>query len=219
LQCPVGVKIKAVVALICAGDYLGAAAKMRGTTRCPPSPAASARRKISAKADAYSARRARPSPSATSSAFIADYERLSGKLGLPPIAPSTGKSVAIVGSGPAGLSAAATSSRRAIVCASFEALHELGGVLVYGIPEFRLPKSIVKGEVDNLRRMGVEFETNVVVGKSVTIDELMRDEHYDAIFVATGAGLPVFLNVPGEHFNGVYSANEFLTRVNLNARL
>jgi glutamate synthase (NADPH/NADH) small chain len=97
----------------------------------------------------------------------------------------------------------------------FEALHELGGVLVYGIPEFRLPKSIVKGEVDNLRRMGVEFETNVVVGKSVTIDELMQNEHFDAIFVATGAGLPQFLNIPGEHLNGVYSANEFLTRINL----
>jgi glutamate synthase (NADPH/NADH) small chain len=97
----------------------------------------------------------------------------------------------------------------------FEALHELGGVLIYGIPEFRLPKTIVKGEVDNLRRMGVEFETNVVVGKSVTIDELMHNEHFDAVFVSTGAGLPVFLGVPGEQFNGVYSANEFLTRVNL----
>jgi glutamate synthase (NADPH/NADH) small chain len=88
-------------------------------------------------------------------------------------------------------------------------------VLVYGIPEFRLPKSIVKSEVDNLHRMGVEFETNVVVGKSVTIDELMQHEGYDAVFVATGAGLPRFLGVPGEHLNGVYSANEFLTRVNL----
>ena len=97
----------------------------------------------------------------------------------------------------------------------FEALHELGGVLVYGIPEFRLPKDIVRHEIDVLRRRGVEFETNVVVGKSVTIDELMQDEGYDAIFVATGAGLPRFLNVPGEHLNGVYSANEFLTRVNL----
>jgi glutamate synthase (NADPH/NADH) small chain len=97
----------------------------------------------------------------------------------------------------------------------FEALHELGGVLVYGIPEFRLPKSIVKEEVENLGRMGVEFETNVVVGKSVTIDELMQDEGFDAVFVATGAGLPVFLGVPGEHLNGVYSANEFLTRINL----
>ena len=97
----------------------------------------------------------------------------------------------------------------------FEALHELGGVLVYGIPEFRLPKEIVQREVENLRRMGVEFETNVVVGKSVTLDELMRVEGYDAMFVATGAGLPQFLGIPGEHLNGVYSANEFLTRVNL----
>ena len=123
--------------------------------------------------------------------------------------------MAIVGSGPAGLSAAGDLIQKGHRVRVFEALHELGGVLVYGIPEFRLPKTIVKGEVDNLRKMGVEFETNVVVGKSVTIDELMRDEHYDAVFVATGAGLPKFLGVPGEHLNGVYSANEFLTRVNL----
>jgi len=97
----------------------------------------------------------------------------------------------------------------------FEALHELGGVLVYGIPEFRLPKDIVAHEVEALRRQGVVFETNVVVGKTVTIDELFHEEGYDAAFVATGAGLPRFLNVPGEHLNGIYSANEFLTRVNL----
>jgi glutamate synthase (NADPH/NADH) small chain len=136
-------------------------------------------------------------------------------LGLPAIAPPTGKSVAIVGSGPAGLSAAGDLVQKGHRVRVFEALHELGGVLVYGIPEFRLPKDIVKQEVDNLRRMGVEFETNVVVGKSVTLDELMRVEGYDAVFVATGAGLPVFLGVPGEHLNGVYSANEFLTRTNL----
>jgi glutamate synthase (NADPH/NADH) small chain len=146
---------------------------------------------------------------------VADFERTSGKLGLPANAPATGKSVAIVGSGPAGLSAAGDLIQKGHRVRVFEALHELGGVLVYGIPEFRLTKAIVKEEVDNLRRMGVEFETNVVVGKSVTIDELMRNEHYDAVFVATGAGLPVFLGVPGEQFNGVYSANEFLTRVNL----
>jgi len=123
--------------------------------------------------------------------------------------------VAIVGSGPAGLSAAGDLIQKGHMVRVFEALHEIGGVLVYGIPEFRLPKAIVKGEVENLRKMGVEFETNVVVGKSVTIDELMQDEHYDAVFVATGAGLPQFLNIPGEHLNCVYSANEFLTRVNL----
>jgi glutamate synthase (NADPH/NADH) small chain len=147
--------------------------------------------------------------------FVADYERASGQVGLPKNAPHTGKRVAIVGSGPAGLSAAGDLIQKGHGVRVFEALHELGGVLVYGIPEFRLPKAIVHQEVENLRRMGVEFETNVVVGKSVTIDELMQNEHYDAVFVASGAGLPRFLGVPGEHLNGVYSANEFLTRVNL----
>jgi glutamate synthase (NADPH/NADH) small chain len=97
----------------------------------------------------------------------------------------------------------------------FEALHEIGGVLVYGIPEFRLPKSIVRDEVENMRRMGVEFQTNVVVGKTVAVDELLQELGYDAVFIATGAGLPKFMNIPGEHLGGVYSANEFLTRVNL----
>jgi len=183
-------------------------------TCCPPSPAASARRRTSARADACWARRA-PLAIGNLERFVADFERQSGRLGLPANAPSTGKSVAIVGSGPAGLSAAGDLVQKGHRVRVFEALHELGGVLVYGIPEFRLPKSIVKTEVDNLRRMGVEFETNVVVGKSVTIDELMRNERYDAVFVATGAGLPRFLGIPGEHLNGVYSANEFLTRVNL----
>ena len=97
----------------------------------------------------------------------------------------------------------------------FEALHEIGGVLVYGIPEFRLPKEIVRQEVENMRKMGIDFQTNVVIGKTVTVDELFDEEEYDAVFVATGAGLPKFLNIPGEHLGGVYSANEFLTRVNL----
>jgi glutamate synthase (NADPH) small chain len=124
--------------------------------------------------------------------------------------------VAIVGSGPAGLSTAGDLVQKGHRVRVFEALHELGGVLVYGIPEFRLPKAIVKGKVDNLRRMGVEFETNVVVGKSVTIDELMRDESTTTRSLSPPArDLPVFLGVPGEHLNGVYSANEFLTRVNL----
>ena len=123
--------------------------------------------------------------------------------------------MAIVGSGPAGLACAGDLIQMGHQVHVFEALHELGGVLVYGIPEFRLPKDIVRHEIDVLRRRGVEFETNVVVGKTVTIDELMQEEGFDAVFIATGAGLPRFLNVPGEHFNGVYSANEFLTRVNL----
>ena len=127
----------------------------------------------------------------------------------------TGKKVGLIGSGPASLACAGDLIQMGHQVHVFEALHELGGVLVYGIPEFRLPKDIVRHEIDVLRRRGVVFETNVVVGKTVTIDELMQEEGFDAVFVATGAGLPRFLNVPGEHFNGVYSANEFLTRVNL----
>lgn len=134
---------------------------------------------------------------------------------MAPNAPATGKKVAIVGSGPAGLSAAGDLIQRGHKVHVFEALHEIGGVLVYGIPEFRLPKQVIREQIDKMREMGVEFETNVVVGKTVAIDELFEEEGYHAVFVATGAGLPVFLNVAGEHLNGVYSANEFLTRINL----
>jgi glutamate synthase (NADPH/NADH) small chain len=147
--------------------------------------------------------------------FVADWERESGKFGLPKQAKPSGKKVAIVGSGPAGLACAGDLIQMGHHVHVFEALHELGGVLVYGIPEFRLPKDIVAHEVGALRQQGVVFETNVVVGKTVTIDELFHEEGFDAAFVATGAGLPRFLGVPGEHLNGIYSANEFLTRVNL----
>ena len=214
-QCPVGVKVKQVVALIEAGDYLGAAAKLREDNALPAITGRVCPQEIQCEGGCVLGRKGAPLAIGYLERFVADYERESGKLGLPEIAAPTGKSVAIVGSGPAGLSAAGDLVQKGHRVRVFEALHELGGVLVYGIPEFRLPKTIVREEIENLRRMGAEFETNVVVGKSVTIDELMRDEHYDAVFVATGAGLPRFLGIPGEHLNGVYSANEFLTRVNL----
>jgi glutamate synthase (NADPH/NADH) small chain len=214
-DCPVGIKIKEIVALIQAGDFLGAATKMREDNALPAITGRVCPQESQCEGGCVLGRRGEPVAIGNLERFIADYERESGQLGLPAIAAPTGKSVAIVGSGPAGLSAAGDLVQKGHRVRVFEALHELGGVLVYGIPEFRLPKAIVKEEVDNLRRMGVEFETNVVVGKSVTLDELMRVEGYDAVFVATGAGLPVFLGVPGEHFNGVYSANEFLTRTNL----
>jgi glutamate synthase (NADPH/NADH) small chain len=215
VECPVGVKIKDVVALIHAGDYLAAAAKMREDNALPAITGRVCPQENQCEGGCVLGRKGAPVAIGNLERFIADYERTSGKLGLPPIASPSGKSVAIIGSGPAGLSAAGDLVQKGHRVRVFEALHEIGGVLVYGIPEFRLPKSIVKTEVDNLRRMGVEFETNVVVGKSVTVDELMQEEGYDAVFVATGAGLPQFLGVAGEHFNGVYSANEFLTRVNL----
>ncbi len=215
VDCPVGVKIKDVVALICAGDFLAAASKLREDNSLPAITGRVCPQENQCEGGCIVGKKGAPVAIGNLERFVADYERRSGQLGLPANAPSTGKSVAIVGSGPAGLSAAGDLIQKGHRVRVFEALHELGGVLVYGIPEFRLPKTIVRGEVENLQRMGVEFETNVVVGKSVTIDELMKNEHYDAVFVATGAGLPIFLGVPGEHFNGVYSANEFLTRVNL----
>jgi glutamate synthase (NADPH) small chain len=215
LRCPVGVQIRQIVDFICAGDFLAAAAKLREDNALPAITGRVCPQESQCEGECVLGKKGQPVAIGNLERFIADFERQSGQLGLPAIAPPTGKSVAIIGSGPAGLSAAGDLVQKGHRARVFEALHELGGVLVYGIPEFRLPKSIVRQEIDNLRRMGVEFETNVVVGKSVTIDELMRDEGYDAIFVASGAGLPVFLGVPGEHLNGVYSANEFLTRTNL----
>jgi glutamate synthase (NADPH/NADH) small chain len=214
-QCPVGVQIRDVVELIYAGDYLAAAAKLREDNALPAVTGRVCPQEKQCEGGCVLGKKGEPIAIGNLERFVADYERSSGQLGLPAIAPATGKAVAIVGSGPAGLSAAGDLIQKGHRVRVFEALHEIGGVLVYGIPEFRLPKSIVRQEVENLRRMGVEFETNVIVGKSVTIDELMNDENYAAVFIATGAGLPQFLNIPGEHLNGVYSANEFLTRVNL----
>ncbi len=213
--CPVAVKVKDFVALIIEGDYLGAAAKIREDNVLPAITGRVCPQEDQCEGDCVMAKRVPSVAIGHLERFVADYERKTGQVGIPTNAPSTGKRVAIVGSGPAGLSAAGDLVQRGHEVRVFEALHELGGVLVYGIPEFRLPKDIVRQEVDVLRRMGVQFETNVVVGKTVTVDELLGEEGYDALFVATGAGLPQFLGVPGEHLNGVYSANEFLTRVNL----
>jgi len=144
--------------------------------------------------------------------FIADYEREKGKK--PPKKPkSTGKKVAVVGSGPAGLTCAGDLARMGHAVTVFEALHDPGGVLMYGIPEFRLPKAIVKSEVEYVKSLGVAINYDVVVGKTIDVKELM--EEYDAVFIGTGAGLPNWLNIPGENLDGVYSANEFLTRVNM----
>jgi len=213
--CPVAVKVKDFVALIVEGDYLGAAAKIREDNVLPAITGRVCPQEDQCEGDCLIAKRVQSVAIGHLERFVADYEQRTGQIGIPKNAPSTGKRVAIVGSGPAGLSAAGDLVQRGHEVRVFEALHELGGVLIYGIPEFRLPKEIVRREVDVLRRMGVQFETNVVVGKTVTVDELLGEEGYDVLFVATGAGLPQFLGVPGEHLNGVYSANEFLTRVNL----
>ena len=147
--------------------------------------------------------------------FVADYAR---EQGIKPVGAEEkkGKKVAVIGSGPAGLTCAGDLAKMGYDVTIFEALHEAGGVLVYGIPEFRLPKkAVVAKEIENVKSLGVKIETNVVIGKSITIDELISEEGFDAVFVGSGAGLPKFMGIPGENANGVFSANEYLTRSNL----
>ena len=147
--------------------------------------------------------------------FTADWAR-ENNIAPIPAKEKKGKKVAVIGSGPAGLTCAGDLAKMGYDVKIFEALHEAGGVLVYGIPEFRLPKqTVVAHEVENVKKLGVEIETNVIIGKSITIDELINEEGYDAVFIGSGAGLPKFMGIPGENANGVFSANEYLTRSNL----
>jgi glutamate synthase (NADPH/NADH) small chain len=147
--------------------------------------------------------------------FVADWERENGKVVVPAVKPSTGKKVAVVGSGPAGLVVAADCRRAGHQVTLFEAFHKLGGVLRYGIPEFRLPNDIIDKEIETLQAMGVEIKTNFVVGRTRKLTDLIDKDGYDAVFVGTGAGLPIFMGIEGEHLVGVFSANEYLTRANL----
>ena len=147
--------------------------------------------------------------------FVADYHNAHSKPEDIVRPESNGHKVAVIGSGPSGLTCAGDLAKKGYDVTIFEALHLAGGVLVYGIPEFRLPKSIVQKEVDNLKALGVKVETNMVIGRVITIDELLAEYHFEAVFIGSGAGLPRFLGIPGENLNGVYSANEFLTRTNL----
>jgi len=147
--------------------------------------------------------------------FVADWERENGDIKVPAVKADTGKKVAVIGSGPAGLVVAADVRREGHSVTIFEAFHKLGGVMRYGIPEFRLPNNIVDKEIETLKKMGVEFKTNFVVGRTRKLADLLKKDGYDAVFIGTGAGLPLFMGIPGEDLNGVFSANEFLTRANL----
>ena len=214
-DCPVGVKVREFVQLIVAGDFLAAAAKIREDNVLPAVTGRVCPQEDHCEGGCLMGKKVQSLGIGYLERFVADYEQKHLNFKNIPKAPSTGKKVAIVGSGPSGLTAAGDLVQKGHKVHVFEALHEVGGVLVYGIPEFRLPKQIIRDQVDYMRAMGVEFETNVVVGRTVTIDELIEDEGYDAVFIGTGAGLPQFMGIPGEHLNGVYSANEFLTRINL----
>jgi len=213
-NCPVGIDVKEFVQRIVIGDFLGAAAKIREANVLPAITGRVCPKEDQCEGKCLLSKKVKPLGIGYLERFVADYEQRMG-IHVVPHAEPTGKKVAVVGSGPSGLTVAGDLIQKGHKVRVFEALHEIGGVLVYGIPEFRLPKQIVREQIDYMRAMGVEFETDVVVGRTITINELLEEEGYDAVYIGTGAGLPQFMNVPGEHLNGVYSANEFLTRINL----
>ena len=212
--CPVGVKIGEFISLIAEGDYLGAAAKIKEDNLLPAICGRVCPQEEQCEIKCVIGKKIEPVSIGRLERFVADFERETVGIRTPEPKPRTGKKAAVIGSGPAGLSCAGDLIQMGHDVTVFEALHELGGVLIYGIPEFRLPKAIVKAEIDSLKKLGVEFKTNAVIGFTDTIDELLNNG-YDAVFIAVGAGLPYFLNIPGENLSGVYSSNEFLTRVNL----
>jgi len=212
--CPVGIDIPAFLKLIQEGEFIGAARKIKEQNALPAICGRVCPQEEQCEKLCLVGKKDQPVSIGYLERFAADFERNSGKIFLPAKRPPTGKRVAVVGSGPAGLTVAGELIKLGHQVTIFEALHKTGGVLVYGIPEFRLPKAVVQAEVDYLKAQGVEIQTSAVVGQSVTVDELLRDG-FDAVFIGTGAGLPMFMNVPGENLNGVYSANEYLTRSNL----
>ena len=212
--CPVGVKIPEFVNLIAEGDFIGAAKKLKEDNSLPAVCGRVCPQESQCETLCVLGKKDDPVAVGRLERFAADYERAQGVVELPKIPPPTGKKVAVAGSGPAGLTLAADLVKYGHQVTIFEALHKPGGVLVYGIPEFRLPKAIVEAEVDYLQRLGVEIKYNYVIGKILTVDELF-EMGYDAVFLGVGAGLPVFMNIPGENLCGIYSANEYLTRSNL----
>ncbi len=213
--CPVKIDIPAFISQVKEKDYIGAANTIAKSSAlpavcgrvCPQESQCEGQCVRGIKGEAVSIGKLER--------FVADWSREHGFV-PEASAEKKGKKVAVIGSGPAGLTCAGDLAKLGYDVTIFEALHEPGGVLTYGIPEFRLPKqAVVQPEIDNVRKLGVKIETNVIIGKSVTIDELMDDEGYSAVFIGSGAGLPRFMGIPGENANGVFSANEYLTRSNL----
>ncbi|MFB3885938.1 MAG: NADPH-dependent glutamate synthase [Thermodesulfobacteriota bacterium] len=211
--CPVEVEIPAFIKLINAGDFTGAARKLKERNSLPAVCGRVCPQEDQCEKLCIVGKKDKPVAIGRMERFAADWERTKGEVFIPEKAPSTGKKVAVVGSGPAGLTLAGDLILKGHEVTIFEALHKTGGVLIYGIPEFRLPKDIVQAEVNYLEKLGVKVECNCVIGRVDTVDELLQE--YDAIFLGLGAGLPQFLNIPGENYCGIYSANEYLTRSNL----
>ncbi|MEW6262777.1 MAG: NADPH-dependent glutamate synthase [Thermodesulfobacteriota bacterium] len=211
--CPVEIDIPGFISQIAAGDFKKSILKLKEKTALPAVCGRVCPQEAQCEAVCILGKKEEPVAIGRLERFAADWDRAQGEVTLPQLPAKTGKKVAVVGSGPASLTVAGDLILLGHDVTVFEAFHKAGGVLVYGIPEFRLPKAIVQAEVDYLSLLGVKFELNSVIGRSETVDELLKE--HDAVFIAVGAGLPSFLNVPGENLIGVYSANEYLTRSNL----
>ena len=211
--CPVNVKIPDFIRHICAGDYEGAYAVLKESNALPAVCGRVCPQETQCESKCVRGRNGEPVGIGRLERFAADHHNASDPApAAPPV--KNGHKAAVIGSGPSGLSCAGALAAKGWEVTVFEALHVAGGVLVYGIPEFRLPKTIVQKEIDTLKQMGVDIETDVIIGKTLTVDELFA-QGYEAVYIGTGAGLPKFMGIPGENLNGVYSANEYLTRVNL----
>ncbi len=213
--CPVAIDIPGFVGKIAEEDFAGAYEILTASSSLPAVCGRVCPQETQCEGKCIRGKKGDPVSIGKLERFVADWARENGRK--PKKAESlNGKKVAVIGSGPAGLSCAGDLAKWGYEVTIFEALHEAGGVLTYGIPEFRLPKdAVVKPEVENVKSLGVKIETDVIVGKSVTIDELLEEEGFDAVFIGSGAGLPMFMGIPGENANGVFSANEYLTRSNL----
>jgi len=211
--CPVEVNIKGFIKQIAEGNFLEALKIIKKTDAIPAITGRVCPQEVQCEGACVLNKMGKPINIGKLERFVADWARERGLEEKPTVPEWNGKKVAVVGSGPASITCAADLAKLGYKVVMYEALHEPGGVLVYGIPEFRLPKKIVKHELDYLRQLGVEIKTNVIIGKSISLHELV--EEYDAVFLGTGAGTPNFLKIPGVNLNGVYSANEFLTRINL----
>ncbi|MBQ0072885.1 MAG: bifunctional dihydroorotate dehydrogenase B NAD binding subunit/NADPH-dependent glutamate synthase [Prevotella sp.] len=213
--CPVNINIPSFIKNIERGQFLAAAKVLKNTSALPAVCGRVCPQEKQCESKCIHLKKNEPAVAiGYLERFAADYERQSGQMSLPEVAPSNGIKIAVVGSGPAGLSFAGDMVKKGYDVYVFEALHEIGGVLKYGIPEFRLPNAIVDVEIENLSKMGVHFQTDVIVGKSITVEELEADG-FKGIFVASGAGLPNFMNIEGENLLNIMSSNEYLTRVNL----
>ncbi|RPJ07861.1 MAG: NADPH-dependent glutamate synthase [Spirochaetaceae bacterium] len=217
--CPVGINIPAFVAQITKGDYQRSVGIIKESSLLPAICGRVCPQEVQCQEPCTLGKILKDKNKSVSigrlERFVADWERQQGKVSIPEIKPSTGKNIAIVGSGPAGITVAADVRREGHKVVMFEAFHKPGGVIVYGIPEFRMPKRIVEDEMKTLEKMGVEIRTNFLVGRTRKLTDLLEKDGFDAVFIGTGAGLPRFMNIEGENLVGVFSANEYLTRANL----